>query len=136
LEKLECYLEDEDYYQGTSSQAYLLETTYESTSSPTSMEPEQIDSSGTISSEGQTHPPPQPQKVSKRENVDPWLLNIHDEAFSRFGVLLLDVDGVDHLDLASAEGRGGVRTTFKMQVPERNFGRITGLVWEEKRVHP
>ncbi|KAJ3220191.1 hypothetical protein HDU67_005517 [Dinochytrium kinnereticum] len=65
------------------------------------------------------------------------LISIHDEAFSRFGLLLLDVEEVDHVDLRGSDtNRDGTRTQYRVVVPERTYGRITGLKWEEKRVVP
>ncbi|KAI8852374.1 hypothetical protein BC829DRAFT_459130 [Chytridium lagenaria] len=76
--------------------------------------------------------PPQAQNPAEQD-----VISIHDEAFARFGLLLLDVEDVDYVDLkGSVENRDGVRMQYRIVVPERTYGRITGLKWEEKRVIP
>ncbi|TPX63486.1 hypothetical protein SpCBS45565_g06570 [Spizellomyces sp. 'palustris'] len=48
-----------------------------------------------------------------------------------FGILLLDVDSVDHLVLEEwNEVVAKERTLFKVVVPKRTWGRITGVDWE------
>ncbi|KAJ3080248.1 hypothetical protein HK102_003191 [Quaeritorhiza haematococci] len=61
------------------------------------------------------------------------LQEIHDRALSYFGLLLMDVDHVDHLDMSVVPP---LRTEYKVVVPERTYGRILGLEWDVRRVVP
>ncbi len=42
-----------------------------------------------------------------------------------FGVLLLDADAVEYANSLSEE-----KILFKMKIPERTYGRISGLEWD------
>ncbi|KAI9339811.1 EAP30/Vps36 family-domain-containing protein [Zopfochytrium polystomum] len=74
------------------------------------------------------------------------LVSLHDEAYGRFGLVLLDVEEVDHLDLKpgaapssgpyAVNGRAGKRTVYRMSTPERSYGRASGLVWHEQEAAP
>ncbi|KAI8814241.1 pyridoxamine 5'-phosphate oxidase-domain-containing protein [Cladochytrium replicatum] len=77
-------------------------------------------------------PPPAPHTVAQSSPTkEQQLIKIHDDALSHFGILLLDVEFVDHLDLKTVPQ---TRMHYKVRVPERTWGRISGLDWESKRV--
>ncbi|KAJ3412574.1 hypothetical protein HDV05_000554, partial [Chytridiales sp. JEL 0842] len=122
VERLDCYLEPEDEESMTTTSTSPLSASFAQTQ-PT---------------DTPSHPPDTVENYPQPAPPTPQLRSLHATAFSHFGVLLLDVESVDHLDLGTSEGRGpgGIRTFYKMKVPERTFGRITGLTWEEKRVNP
>ncbi|KAI8815392.1 pyridoxamine 5'-phosphate oxidase-domain-containing protein [Cladochytrium replicatum] len=84
----------------------------------------------TVSSPSPQHPAPHTVAQS-RSTKEQQLIKIHDEALSHFGILLLDVEFVDHLDLKTVPQ---TRMHYKVRVPERTWGRISGLDWESKRV--
>ncbi|KAJ3329225.1 hypothetical protein HDU76_008356 [Blyttiomyces sp. JEL0837] len=144
LESLECLLEEDEMVElsdGDHQEERKVENGEKPHLTSSSVSPT------TTSTTYMAHPTPGSSPTRRSQAPKP-LLAIHDEAFSRFGVLMLDVDCVDHLDLGSpaaslgsggalagGNGRGGIRTISKMVVPGRTYGRISGLVWEEKRVH-
>ncbi|KAJ1528278.1 hypothetical protein HK096_009921 [Nowakowskiella sp. JEL0078] len=64
--------------------------------------------------------------------IDQLDAKAHDEAFANFALLLFDVDLVDHVVLSGKNKR----TVYKMNVPERTYGRIAGIEWEVTEVNP
>jgi hypothetical protein len=52
-------------------------------------------------------------------------------ALENFGIMLLDIDNVDYLDLSVSPNQ---RFVYKMRIPDRTYGRISGLEWDVFRV--
>ncbi|KAJ3128057.1 hypothetical protein HK098_005269 [Nowakowskiella sp. JEL0407] len=78
--------------------------------------------------------PPKMGLLARSKSInDQRHIRVHDEAFANFGLMLFDVDFVDHVDLSCVPAK---RTQYKINIPERTFGRISGLTWEVKNVHP